>query len=212
MNIEEKNKPNKKEDIIKAAAKIFSLKGKAGSRMKDIAKEAGVSSALLHYHYRKKDDLYYEVLKFYIIDKVKELKETTDEDDIGYAIRKPKEFLSMVVHRLNDYFKTHKYFTKLLIQEMSTDGKTLRRVMCEKKESLNLTRRKDILKRLMEEGIVKKIDPFQFRFTMSVLILSLYTYEPFIDIMTEKHNQDSEKFKKERLESIIEQLWLIIKK
>ncbi len=212
MSIESKEKPNKKEEIIKAAAKIFSMKGKAGARMKDIAKEAEVSSALLHYHFKSKDDLYYKVLKFYIIDKVKDIRSATIGNELDIYMEHPKKFLSTVIYNLNHYFETHKYFTKLLIQEMSTDGKILKRVMCEKKDSFQNNTQKDILNILIDKGLINDINPFHFIFTMNALILSIYTYEPFIDIMIEQHDQDSKKFKKERLENIIEQLWLIIKK
>lgn len=54
---------NKKDDtsqerILLAAKKIFLQKGMAGARMQDIADEAGINKALLHYYFRNKEILF----------------------------------------------------------------------------------------------------------------------------------------------------------
>src|SRR5215216_5843986 len=43
--------------ILDAAHAVFVRTGTAGTRMQEIAKEAGVNSALLHYYFRSKDRL-----------------------------------------------------------------------------------------------------------------------------------------------------------
>ena len=53
----EKN-PGAEEKILAAARKIFTTKGMAGARMQDIANEAGINKALLHYYYRDKEKLF----------------------------------------------------------------------------------------------------------------------------------------------------------
>jgi TetR/AcrR family transcriptional regulator len=55
---------NKKKDhttehlILDAAKKVFVQKGMAGARMQDIADEAGINKALLHYYFRNKEKLF----------------------------------------------------------------------------------------------------------------------------------------------------------
>src|SRR5262245_51487236 len=46
------------ERIITAARKVFLSKGLAGARMQDIADEAGINKALLHYYFRSKEKLF----------------------------------------------------------------------------------------------------------------------------------------------------------
>ena len=46
------------EKILAAACKVFTTKGMAGARMQDIADEAGMNKALLHYYFRDKDKLF----------------------------------------------------------------------------------------------------------------------------------------------------------
>ncbi|MVT08238.1 TetR/AcrR family transcriptional regulator [Chitinophaga tropicalis] len=49
---------NTEELIIEAAKKIFVQRGLAGARMQDIADEAGINKAMLHYYYRSKEKLF----------------------------------------------------------------------------------------------------------------------------------------------------------
>ncbi|HTJ12263.1 MAG TPA: TetR/AcrR family transcriptional regulator [Dinghuibacter sp.] len=47
------------EDIIRnSARKVFTAKGFSGARMQDIADEAGINRALLHYYFRSKERLF----------------------------------------------------------------------------------------------------------------------------------------------------------
>src|SRR3954463_7353089 len=50
------------EKILTAAAKVIAEQGLAGVRMAGIAKAAGVSTGLLHYHFDTKERLFAEVL------------------------------------------------------------------------------------------------------------------------------------------------------
>lgn len=207
-------KTNKKEQIIKASAKIFANKGKAGARMKDIAKEAEVSSALLHYHYKSKDDLYFEVLKYYLGYKLKELKINNDyiEKLLGNGLTPElKGKISEIIKTYDKFFKTHKYFTKLLIQEVSNDAITLRQIIDdirqENEEELKF--KKKLFQKLNNEKInSNKI--FHTFVTILVLILSQYTFNSFFDIILENNNIDKKKFYEERIDHIIEQIWKII--
>lgn len=46
------------EKILAAAKKVFVSKGMAGARMQDIADEAAINKALLHYYFRNKEKLF----------------------------------------------------------------------------------------------------------------------------------------------------------
>ncbi len=60
MSQEENLQPevNTEHQILVAARKVFTRKGYAAARMEDIAKEAGINRALLHYYFRSKDRLF----------------------------------------------------------------------------------------------------------------------------------------------------------
>ena len=46
------------ERIFEAARKVFARKGRDGARMQEIADEAGINRALLHYYFRSKQGLF----------------------------------------------------------------------------------------------------------------------------------------------------------
>ena len=49
------------EKILEAARKVFVRKGMYGARMQDIADEAGINKALLHYYFKNKQKLFEEI-------------------------------------------------------------------------------------------------------------------------------------------------------
>lgn len=49
--------------ILEAARKVFTRKGMAGARMQEVADEAGINKALLHYYFRSKQQLFEGVFK-----------------------------------------------------------------------------------------------------------------------------------------------------
>ncbi|MBS1654989.1 MAG: TetR/AcrR family transcriptional regulator [Bacteroidetes bacterium] len=51
------------EKILEAAKKVFVQQGMAGARMQDIADEAGINKALLHYYFRSKEQLFEVIFK-----------------------------------------------------------------------------------------------------------------------------------------------------
>ena len=51
-------KDNTEEKILDAATTVFVRKGMDGARMQEIADEAGINKALLHYYFRSKDKLF----------------------------------------------------------------------------------------------------------------------------------------------------------
>jgi AcrR family transcriptional regulator len=61
-------KDSTEDKILEAATNVFVIKGMEGARMQEIANEAGINKALLHYYFRSKERLFEaifaEILKF----------------------------------------------------------------------------------------------------------------------------------------------------
>jgi len=49
---------NTEQNILNAAKHVFQRKGLDGTRMQEIANEAGINKALLHYYFRSKQLLF----------------------------------------------------------------------------------------------------------------------------------------------------------
>lgn len=56
--VNDKKELTTEQQILDAAKKVFLSKGMAGARMQDIADEAGINKALLHYYFRNKEKLF----------------------------------------------------------------------------------------------------------------------------------------------------------
>lgn len=50
------------ENILRAAEKVFQQKGYAGTRMQEVADEAKINKAMLHYYFRSKEKLFRVIL------------------------------------------------------------------------------------------------------------------------------------------------------
>ncbi len=57
------NKETTEHQILEAAKAVFQAKGMEGARMQEIADQAGINKAMLHYYYRSKDLLFEAVFK-----------------------------------------------------------------------------------------------------------------------------------------------------
>ncbi len=70
---------NTEEKIIAAARRVFIRKGMDGARMQEIANEAGINKALLHYYFRSKDKLFDRVFAESFMPALQTIKLVFDE-------------------------------------------------------------------------------------------------------------------------------------
>jgi TetR/AcrR family transcriptional regulator len=66
--------------ILEAAKNIFIRKGMEGARMQEIADEAGINKALLHYYFRSKDKLFEAIFSEAILNLVPNIMEMMKSD------------------------------------------------------------------------------------------------------------------------------------
>lgn len=67
--------------ILEAAKRVFHEKGLAGARMQQIADEAGINKALLHYYYRNKQQLFKAVFSEAFATLVPQINEMFDAEE-----------------------------------------------------------------------------------------------------------------------------------
>lgn len=87
------------EKILAAAKKVFIKKGMAGARMQDIADEAGINKALLHYYFRTKEQLFEKI--FFDLSQIfwPQLNAIFDSDDSLYY--KIEQFCSVYIEKIS---------------------------------------------------------------------------------------------------------------
>ncbi|NOR20993.1 MAG: TetR family transcriptional regulator, partial [Xanthomonadales bacterium] len=73
--------------ILEAAEKIFAMNGFRGAATGDIAREAGIPKANVHYYFKTKEDLYREVLRHILDDWMSAASTFEAHDDPAEALR-----------------------------------------------------------------------------------------------------------------------------
>ena len=113
------------EKIYEAARKVFIQKGMDGARMQEIADEAGMNKALLHYYFRSKENLFKAVFKDIFskfFDKVRDALSS----DVPI-----KEKLYVFIDNWIDMIQANPYVPQFIINEINRDPKVLRTLMFE---------------------------------------------------------------------------------
>ncbi|UCH14346.1 MAG: TetR/AcrR family transcriptional regulator [Bacteroidales bacterium] len=78
--IQEKYSSDTENRIIKAARKVFIKNGLSGTRMQNIANEAKINKALLHYYFRSKEKLFDAVFKYAFFKFVPKIEEILNSE------------------------------------------------------------------------------------------------------------------------------------
>ena len=113
------------EKIYEAARRIFILKGMEGARMQEIADEAGMNKALLHYYFRSKENLFKAVFKDIFIKFFNKVKDTLFSEMSG------KEKLDIFIDSYIELIQNNPYVPQFIINEINRDPMMLKSLMFE---------------------------------------------------------------------------------
>jgi TetR/AcrR family transcriptional regulator len=103
------------EKILNAAIRVFQKKGMAGSRMQEIADEANINKAMLHYYFRNKQRLFEAVFEQAFSQLAPQLNLIfNSRDDI---FKKIKKFASSYI----DFILQNPYLPSFIIQELNNN-------------------------------------------------------------------------------------------
>jgi len=113
------------EKIYEAARRIFILKGMEGARMQEIADEAGMNKALLHYYFRSKENLFKAVFRDIFTKFFLKIKDTIFSDISA------KEKLNVFIDNYVNLIQSNPYVPQFIINEINRDPKVLKALMFE---------------------------------------------------------------------------------
>lgn len=114
---------NTEEKILEAAKTIFVKKGMAGARMQEIADEAGINKALLHYYFRNKEKLFERIFKEAFSSIV---------SGIGKALNTEEPFFDKIKHLINvyiDVFMQNPYLPGFVLNEINQNPEGLHKII-----------------------------------------------------------------------------------
>ncbi|WP_445957395.1 TetR/AcrR family transcriptional regulator [Yeosuana sp.] len=153
--------------ILNAAKTVFQQKGMDGSRMQEIADEAGINKAMLHYYYRSKQILFEAVFNHAFALLAPQLNKILNDD--SSIEEKIRNFTSNYISFVNK----HPYLPNFVIQEINRNpGFVL-------KMKLNsgfpdIEKFKEQVKKDVENGIIKPIKAEQL--FINILSLSVFPF------------------------------------
>jgi AcrR family transcriptional regulator len=105
------NYRRRREELLRAAAKVFKAKGYAGASLNDIAAEVGIDRASLYYYASGKEELYQEIVFNAVHDNVTAIERIQQER--ATAIDKVGKF----VRTLMQSYETHYPYLYIYVQE-----------------------------------------------------------------------------------------------
>lgn len=180
------------QQIIAAARKIFVQKGLAGARMQDIADEAGINKAMLHYYYRSKDRLFEIVFE----EAVGQL--LSGVNDIFQADMTPREKIVAAVDHYITSLGRAPYLPLFVVHEISQNPE---RILQRFASTTLLPNIGLFLKELaveMEQGRMRKVDPWQLMVSLISMCVFPFVGKPLLQAVFQVNDKTFAKMMEER--------------
>ncbi len=154
--------------ILNAAKSVFIKKGMDGARMQEIADEAGINKALLHYYFRSKQQLF-EAVFFNAFSLLAPQLNYILNDDSSV-----EDKIIKFTHNYVSFVSQHPYLPNFVIQEINRNPDFA--LKFKGNENLpNLEKFKIQVNNEVQKGIIKPINPEQ----LFINIISLCVF-PFV--------------------------------
>lgn len=186
--------------ILNAAKRIFQQKGMQGARMQEIADEAGINKALLHYYFRSKQLLFEAVFKHAFLLLAPQLNNVINENTSLFE--KIEKFSANYI----SFIIKHPYLPNFIIQELNRNPDFLNNLI-EKKQFPSIEKFKLQVTENIENGLIKPIDPSQLFINLISLNVLPFLAAPllkgFLNIDDKNYNQLLENRKTEVADFII---------
>ncbi len=172
--------------ILNAAKSIFQRKGMDGARMQEIANEAGINKALLHYYYRSKQLLFEAVFKNAFKLLAPQLNKVLNSDDsLNDKIKNfTKNYISFTIK--------HPYLPNFIINELNRNPEFVQKLTSEK-HFPTITKFKQQVTENVENGIIKPIKAEQL--LIHILALNIFPFiaspllKGFLTVSDEEYKQ-----------------------
>jgi TetR/AcrR family transcriptional regulator len=164
---------NTEAQILNAAKSVFERKGMVGSRMQEIADEAGINKAMLHYYYRSKQLLFEAVFKSAFMLLSPQLNKVLNEDTT--VEEKIRKFTSNYI----SFISKHPYLPNFIIQELNRNPEFIEKLFSGGRFP-NIKKFKTQVAVEVEKGILKPITGEQLFINLISLNIFPFVATPLI--------------------------------
>jgi TetR/AcrR family transcriptional regulator len=168
--------------ILKAAEVVFGRRGFDGATTAEIAKEAGVSKATVHYYFKTKRDLHSGVLDRIVRVWADALNEIRADSD-------PADALSRYIVRKMEYAREYPELTRLWAIEVLSGAKRIQPFL--RGVSRQIVKEKGgIIRRWIAEGKIDPVDPTHLLFMIWAVTQTYAEAEAQIAMILDKRQLD----------------------
>jgi TetR/AcrR family transcriptional regulator len=185
--------------ILDAAKKVFEHKGMYGARMQEIANEAGINKALLHYYFRSKEKLFEAVFQDAFANFFPDMLNIFNSDlDVG-------EKLTLIIDHYISLITKNPYLPVFVITEVNRDPECMKSRMLKMGLDLNVILKH--LDKLRANGIIPDIDPRHTIVNLISLTIFPYLAKPLIKpLLFDNSDSGLKTFLEERKKVILQML------
>jgi AcrR family transcriptional regulator len=162
---------NKEQLILEVAEKLFIEKGYNGVKTKDIAHEAGVNHALLHYYYRTKENLFNRIFEEKASQVIGSIIVTFDNDHSSF-FEKIKTAIETHFELLRENPKLPLFILREIVSDKTRKAFILNHLLPIGKEAyhkLKVTVRKEI-----RRGAIRPVTPIDL--LLNIASLNVFTF------------------------------------
>lgn len=187
---------NTEDRIVEAAKTVFIQKGMDGARMQEIATEAGINKALLHYYFRTKAKLFEKIFSLVFKDIFAVLQ---------MAVMKEISFEQFLEQFINEYIallKRKPYIPQFIIHEINRNPDRIVNEM--KNTQFDKQQLFDMIEQAAYEKLIRPIPPVHIITNILALCIFPFVAKPIITGFA--LDGDKEKYKAyidERSEQVI---------
>jgi len=193
-----KDKDNNTEtNILDAAKRIFQRKGLFGARMQEIANEAGINKAMLHYYYRSKQLLFEAVFSQAFNLMAPKLNKIINSD---LPLKEKIENFSL--HYI-DFVIKHPYLPNFIIQELNSNPEFVK-TLASKEVFPNIDQFKNQVEELVEKGEIRAIDSKQLFMNIMALCVFPFIGKPLLKGFTQSSEEEYKELMEQRKTEVAE--------
>ena len=193
------------EKIFNAARTVFQKKGFAGARMQEIADEAGINKAMLHYCFKNKQLLFEAIFNNAFSQLAPQIIAIFNSEDSVFD--KIKKF----THSYISFVSQNPFLPAFVIQEMNNNPEfVLQFLNNEKRPNPHLLLQQ--IEKEIEEGILKPVPPKQLMLDIFSMTIFPFAAQVMVKGVFHISDEEFEQMMEERKTSIAEQIINSIKK
>ena len=192
MNIQ---KDNTEEKILTAATDVFLKKGMEGARMQEIADEAGINKALLHYYFRSKDKLFDAIFSKIVAFAFPKIGQVL-QSDLPFKTK-----VEQVVDTYLDLLLKHPYLPAFILKEINRDSTVFFKLVL--KHGFNRKPIFDVITQAMDRGEIIRMKPEHLVVNVIGLCVFPFAAKPVISFVAfDQDKKATQAFMEERKEEV----------